>query len=220
MIDHGSYLISRDGELFKVDLHAPSTTYVDRGIERLSCTDAQFLLDIGKFTESDAECVLNYCIYSYFDSADMNLSMYDAMKFAKYEELRYAPDLNAMLLSYVGTTKNFSSPKSQAEYERLNSRWYLWLKNNFVKVSIWKNSVEFRISSEDGFNWTDVIIDDFILNYEEVANMKFTIVRESSKGYQAYLIDATLDEVLESDNVIMSSEFLHRDTSRNDVVYL
>ena len=61
----GSYLISQSGNIMKVDIHVPSTTYMGRGIYRLSPTDMEFLLNEGLITLDEAYSMLlqDYLIF-------------------------------------------------------------------------------------------------------------------------------------------------------------
>lgn len=225
-LKQGAYLLTRDGEFIETILHVPSTTYIGRGIEHLCPTDAEFLLNNDRISDSAAEVILKYCLVEYLTNelhrdSDYVLSVFDITSFTSYADLRYAPTLRRMVMSYPGKFQNYLSVEDQRKFDRLNTTWYTWLKNNFVKVSVFRDVIEFRINSEDGFDWNAVIIDDGILGISNSANPKtrYTIVRESSKGYKAYFINATLDEVLENDNAVLSSTYLRRYVVAGELCY-
>ncbi len=225
-LSQGSYLLARDGDILETMVHAPSTTFLDRGIYHLVPTDAEFLLRIGKITEDDAYVVLTYCFSEYLlneQNADpgTTASIIDVTNFNSYAEMRYAPTVRGMLMKHTNDFKAGVDDKTQAHFNRLNNKWYKYLKNNFVKVSVFNNVVEFRISSEDDFDWNSVIIDYGILanDISENSSTKYTIARESSKGYKIYFLNATINDILESDNVILSSTCFNRKVVASNLVY-
>lgn len=208
----GSYLLKKDGELISVELHAPSTTFIDRGILHLVPTDAEFLYSEGLITQDDVRCVLDFCFAEYLiniQNKDTSYvpSMMDVVSFTSYAELKYARTSYTMLMKYVNRFRIDVSEEATSKFYKLSNRWYRYLTDNFVKVAVMNNSVEFRICSEDSFDWNSVIIDDCILEYDLSSNSstRYSILRESSKGYKAYFLNATLKEILESDSTILSS---------------
>ena len=214
-IKSGSYMLSKDGDLIEVNFHAPSTTYIDREIYHLCPTDANFLMNQGKISEDDGEVILKYCFSEFLDDknvdGDYEITSSDVRDFANYADLLSAPKLYRKAKGYVG--KSFSELSDGVDsFESLSKKWYNWLKNNFVKVSMINNKVEFRIGSDNGYDWNDVIIDDVILksSLKDNPNMRYNILRESSKGYKAYFKDATLNDILEDDKVVLSSKNLRR----------
>lgn len=225
-LTQGAYLLTRTGEIFETVLHVPSTTYISRGIEHLCPTDAEFLLNNGKISEDEAELVLKYCLVEYLTTEFRKdttyiMSIFDVTSFTSYADLRYAPILRKKVLMYPGKFKNFVTETEANAFARLNRKWYNWLKNNFVKMSVFRNVIEFRICSEDNYDWNEVIINYGILGISNSNNpaTRYTIVRESSKGYKAYFINATLDEVLENDNVILSSILMRRYVVGGNLTY-
>lgn len=226
-LDNGSYLLNRDGDLEPVNLHVPSTTYISRGINHLCCTDAQFLLDKGRITEDEAKSIALYCLYEYIVSEvsgdeDYVISLMDISAFNSYAELRYAKDIRNFIINLNVSLNELKDLQLQyPDFNELNNRWYTWLSNQFVKVSVFNNQVEFRICSEDGFDWNEVIIDDCILTYDEGRNpqTRYNIVRESSKGYKAYFLNATITDILESDTTILSSKLLTRHVINGKLIY-
>lgn len=223
-LNNGSYLLDRNGNLLAVKLHVPSTTYVSRGIERLSCTDGQFLYD-QKLIDMDE--FMSIALYNFwcFLQQDKNkklsdsVTVSDCIEFNDYAELRYAPSVRSKFMLISGTVQDIVSRLSKyPDFKNLNNKWYDYLKNEYVKVSVFNNSVEFRISSEDGFDWNSTIIDSVILEDSNPAH-RYTIVRESSKGYRAYFINATLSDILENDKVVLSSKLLNRKVVCGRVVY-
>lgn len=222
----GSYLLMKNGEIINTIFHVPSTTYISRGILHLCPTDAEFLLTHGKIDDKEAEVILKYCLVEYLTNelrrdSDYTLSVFDITSFTGYADLRYAPTLRRMVMRYPGRLKNILSASDEELFQQLNSVWYIWLKNNFVKVSVFRDNIEFRICSENGYNWNEVIIDYGILGIANSANpnTRYTIVRESSKGYKAYFLNATLDEVLENDHVVLSNTYLRRYVVAGELCY-
>ena len=207
-LNTGSYLLAQNGDMISVQMHVPSTTYQSRGIEHLCPTDAEFLMSQDLLSEEEALVVYYYCLYEYLGRQEATLV--DKMKFNSYAELKYAPTLSKLIMSSA------SCPVSLEELDEcfldIDDEFYQYCKDNFVKVSVMNNSVEFRISSDTGFNWNKVIIDKCILRYDTTTNSttRYTIVRESSKGYKAYFIGATLKEILENDSVVLSSTMYSR----------
>ena len=63
----GSYVVSQYGELTKVDMHVPSTTYMNRGIYRLSPSDIEFLLDEQLITDNESYSMLLEDFLLYID---------------------------------------------------------------------------------------------------------------------------------------------------------
>lgn len=225
-LTNGAYLLDRTGTITPTILHVPSTTYVNRGILHLCPSDAEFLLNKGKISSDEAEIILKYCVVEYLtnewnEDSSYRLSVMDATKFTNYADLKYAPKLRAMFMKMLGF-QNELTQEEQDEFEALDDTWYEWLQNQFVKVSIFGTIAEFRISSNDGFDWNEVIIDYGILNtnLEKNSKMRYNIVRESDKGYKPYFINATLDELLENDNVILSSTYLDRKVIAGVVRYV
>lgn len=225
-LSSGSYLLTRDGDIIETVLHIPSTTYVNRGIEHLCPTDAEFLLNHGYISESDAKVILKYCLVEYLTNeyrrdSTYPISMFDITSFISYADLKYAPTLKRILMTTFNNIRNNVTSLEEVRFIDLNDKWYTWAKNNFVKVSVFRDVIEFRISSDDGYDWNDTIIDHGILGIGNSKNPKtrYTIVRESSKGYKAYFINATLDEILENDHAVLSSTLLRRYVVGGDLCY-
>lgn len=218
-LNQGAYLLNRDGQLRSTVLHAPSTTYINRGLMFLSPTDADLLYALGKIPEYDVETILAYN-FNYFLANEKHTtkpSILYVTEFTNWAELKYAPGVRDMFMKYIdsGTT-----PKDVDKlFNKLNRKWYSWLMNNFVKVSIIGDTVEFRITSEDGYDWNDIIIDDVILEYDWTSKTRFNILKEDESGYRAYFFNATLDDILENDTVILSSDILDRRIINGTLVY-
>lgn len=210
-IKDGSYMVSKDGDVISVQFHAPSTTYINRKIYHLCPTDANFLLSQNKISEDDAETIVAYCFAEYLedegfkDSDKISSSVFN--DFASYADLLAAPKMYMIASDYEGSTLS-DLHKASKSFDSLTNKWYNWLKNNFVKVTVYKNKIEFRIGSDDGYDWNDVIIDDVILKSELKDNPsnRYNILRESNKGYKAYFQNATLNDLLEDDKKILSEE--------------
>ena len=96
-----------------------------------------------------------------------------------------------------------------------------YLKDNFCKISVFGNAVEFRISSDD-YDWNDVIIDDVILKYDRgnPYTTRYTIMKESDKGYQEYFSNATLEDILQNDKAVLSSQMLDRKVINKRLKYV
>lgn len=226
-LSQGAYLLSRQGDIIPVNIHVPSTTYRDRGRNHLCPTDAEFLCEQGKISFEEALIICKVCLVEFL-STELNydnndeITIMDMSKFNSYAELRYAPTLRKYLMNYSDKIGNVYTEGEEDIFESLNAKWYPWLQNNFVKVSVFNNVVEFRISSNDNFDWNRVIIDDCILKYDPStrSSTKYTIVRESNKGYKAYFINATIDEILENDDVVLASKTLQRKVVAGELKYL
>lgn len=226
-LSQGAYLLSRQGEIIPVNIHVPSTTYRDRGRIHLCPTDAEFLYRRGKISLEEALIICKICLVEFL-TVDENLSdndtisIMDMSKFNSYAELRYAPTLRKYLMNYSDKIGNVYTEGEEDIFESLNATWYPWLQNNFVKVSVFNNVVEFRISSNDNFDWNNIIIDDCILRFDPSirSSTKYTIVRESNKGYKAYFINATIDDILENDNVVLASKLLQRKVVAGELKYI
>ena len=207
----GSYLVGRDGNLYDVVLHAPSTTFITRGIMHLSPTDAGFLYKLNRISEQDVEVILSYN-FEYFlvheDHSDSAILMNS--QFSKWAELDYVPQVKRI---FDKLTYSSSQPVNvDARFHQLNQKWYKWLQDNFVKLSVRNKVAEFRITSDNGYDWNDIIIDDVILSYDWRPGMKFNILKESDSGYKSYFYNASMDDILEQDNLILSSKYIDRFT--------
>ena len=214
----GSYMCDRDGNMTPVRLHAPSTTYTSRGILHLSPVDAEFLLSAGFINQEEAYSILLYCFIEYVeDELDADTySVMDTTKFRTWAELSYLPEMSK-LLSKLGIGGDldelYARISDMPDFDELNNRWYAVLRDEYVKVYIVGNKVEFRINSEDGFDWNKTIIDKVICNSQYgMDSARISIMRESSKGYQAYFLNVTRSEILQSDKIVLSSVMLKRTT--------
>lgn len=211
-----SYLLDRKGHIRVISLHVPSTTYVNRGITRLCPTDAEFLLNNGKITEDEAKTIALYDFTEFLgDKSDY--SPIDLSTYLNFAELKYAPSVRSIFL------KSLNDPDVSADsskYDKLNEQWYNYLCNEFVKVSEFGKTIEFRISSNDDFDWNKVIIDDVLLKNSKVYDsFNINIVRESDKGYKAYFLNASLSDILNSDNIVLSSTCLNRKIVNGELEY-
>lgn len=205
----GSYLLDRAGTLHSTILHAPSTTFINRGLMFLSPTDADLLLKLSKISEEDVKIILGYNLKYFIEHEKHSSSklLYIA-EFIDWAELKYAPTIRSRFMEFV--SDDFDDSDVTKQFETLSSIWYKWLQDNFVKVSVINNVAEFRITSEDGYDWNDVIIDDVILSYDWKPNTKFSILKENDSGYRAYFYNVSLDDILENDTIILSSEYVDR----------
>jgi len=218
-LQKGSYLLDRSGNLYSVDLHVPSTTYMSRGIQHLCPTDIDFLIENAGADKEDGVVVYWYCLYEYLHTLTPTIA--DRTRFDIYCELKYTN----ILKQYVGLGSKCPYTANELEYliedfEDLNEMWYTYCKDNYVKISIFGNAVEFRITSDDSFDWNKVIIDDFILKYDKgPSTIRYTILRESANGYQEYFLGATKAEILEADKVVLSSTYITRTIEGNTIKY-
>lgn len=227
-VKQGSYVLDRRGNLFDIQMHVPSTTYLSRGIVHLCPTDADFLFSQGELSEDEAMAICLYC-YAEFLEDELGLTENEVIpltapsQFNSYAELRYAPDVRILFFKFNGTKLSdvYSQLSNLPDFNQLNEKWYKFLQNQFVKVSIFNNQVEFRISSEDGYDWNKVIIDKFILRYDSTrSSTRYSILRESSKGYKAYFMNATVDDILENDKVVLATELLDRRVVNGRIRYV
>lgn len=217
-LETGSYLLSSSGELIPVTLHVPSTTYLSRGIEHLCPTDAEFLLSRDEISEEEALVIYYYCLQEYLGKDSFTLA--DKIRFNTYCELKYAPKLAKLVANPDSCPVN---PADLAPcFDDINEEFYTYCKNNYAKVSVMNNSVEFRITSENNFNWNKVIIDQCILKHDHSmpSNTRYTILRESSKGYKSYFVGATLKEILENDSTILSNTSISRREHNGTIEYI
>lgn len=208
---YGTWLLSRRGDLIPVTLHVPSTTWVSRGLEYLAPTDGEFLYTQGKITEEGlTSIVLTNFLYYLNDNDITEYSITDVTAFSSYAELKYAPTARQIMMRLIGGTA--ASVKNMllelTSFSALNQKWYPFLQNNYVKVSKFNNSLEFRISS-DGFDWNEAIIDDVLLNEKyDFSKCRITIVKETAAGYKPFFQNATLNDILANDTAVMASEEL------------
>jgi len=219
----GSYLLSRQGKVTSVRMHVPSTTYQDRGIFHLSCVDAQFLYDTGRIDEKDASIIAKYCFHEFLrdelhKGKDYTPGVIDFSQFHKYGELSYAPRISQILNKTYYTDPSFSE-SDIARFDYLDTLWYDFLSQMYVKISVFEHSVEFRICSNDNFDWNSAIIDDVLLTYEFPYNTKFTILKSYGTTFLAYFMNASLSEILETDHVVLSTTQLTRMQNRKGVTY-
>ena len=214
--NYDTYVLDRNGHIWHTALHVPSTTYVNRGLVQLAPTDAQFLYSLGKISENDVKVIVLYDFYIYNNNS-FDYGPLDLAKYMSFAELKYAPDVRNILLSAIDD-KQLSVNVSK--FNELNHKWYSYLCNQFVKVSEFGKTIEFRISSDDGFDWNKVIIDDVLIKNSELYNeFKINIVRESSEGYKAYFLNASLDDILRNDKVVLSSQLLVRKVIDGRLIY-
>ena len=226
-LKQGSYVVDRNGNIYDIGMHVPSTTYLSRGILHLSLTDADFLLSQGLITKDEATAIVLYCYKEFLedelDIADPDeiISLTALTQFADYAETKWAPNARVILFKQnLRTIREIEEQlKKLPDFNQLNDKWYKYLKDNYCKVSRFGDVVEFRISS-DGFDWNDVIIDKVILPYEKGSgNTRYNIVKESENGYQSYFMNATLNDILENDKAVLSSEFCDRKVVDRKVSY-
>lgn len=216
IIHYNAYLLDRNGNIWDTSLHVPSTTYVNRGIIRLCPTDAEFLLNNGNITEGDAKTIVLYDFMKFL-GGKLKYSPIDLSSYLNFAELKYAPSVRSILLN---TLNDLDLSVDSSKYNKLNKYWYNYLRNEFVKVSEFGDTIEFRISSNDGFDWNKVIIDDVLLKNSKVYDMfRINIVRESARGYKAYFLNASLADILDNDNIVLSSMCLSRKIINGQLEY-
>lgn len=203
----GSYLVDRQGAIYEVIMHAPSTTYLNRGITFLAPTDAGFLYDLGKINKYEVEIILWYNYQRYLENEVHTRTMMDPFNFSNWAELQYTSPEISKIFHTLATSESVPADYV-SQFDKLNRKWYTWLKNNFVKLSVINIIAEFRITSDDSYDWNGVIIDDIILSYDWKPNTRFNVLKEDETGYKSYFFNATLDDILEDDGTIMSAENL------------
>lgn len=214
MIKSGAYVLDKlTGEIIPVTLHVPDTDYVSRGLKYLSVVDADFLYEQAYINDDEAKLIVAYCYLEYIENecAVKDTSIINTTKFINYSHanrtsmvphIRYFQNLGyEELKDYV------RNPAHESKINELNSKWYRFLFQNFCKISVFGSNIEIRIQS-DAVNWTDTIIDDFLLQIPGIESYRITISRENTSGYKMYFENASINDILENDNVIMSSEDL------------
>jgi len=226
----GSYVSDRDGNIYDIMMHVPSTTYLGRGYLHLAPTDADFLLNQGLISHDEALSIILYCYAEFLEDeigiadADEIIPLHKLSLFADYAELKYTKTAKKIFFDnqYRTLGELYAELEALPSFNSLNSIWYPYLQNNFVKISRFGNTVEFRISSNDGYDWNKTIIDKIILPNEKGRNSttKYNIMRESDKGYQEYFFNATLNDILEQDKVVLSSEILDRKIINGKLTYI
>lgn len=215
---NGAYLLDRNGELYETILHAPSTTYINRGLFFLSPTDANLLYNENKISEYAVEVILSYNLQYFLEhESHSDSELLYVTQFTNWAELKYAPEARSIFMKLM---QDKTEPADiDSRFHQLNTKWYPWLQNNYVKVSVIGKVVEFRITSDDGYDWNDIIIDNVILEYDWKPGTRFNILKEDASGYKAYFFNATLDDILENDNVILSSNQIDRKIINGTLVY-
>lgn len=217
-LPEGSALLTRGGELIPVRFHVPSTTYMTRGIYRLSCTDGQFLYDQGIISKDDYTYIIRrdyYMFLTKYDnpgkSDDDIISIVDSINFNAFAELRYAPFAKQYVMTIKGTVGSIMYEVDDYRLLVLDDTMYPYLQNNFVKVSRFGNAVEFRINSNCKYDWNKTIIDKCILKYDTGGDTtKYTIIKEINDTCNVYFMNATLSEILEKDKIVLSSKLYRR----------
>lgn len=228
-LKQGSYVVDRKGNIYDIGMHVPSTTYLTRGIEHLASTDAEFLLEQGLINEKEATAIALYCYKEYLESfgkiKDENelIPLMSLTEFSNYAEMKWARKIRSLFFKLdLRNLKVINETLEKLpDFDTLNNKWYQYLKDNYCKISRYGNVVEFRISSDD-FDWNNVIIDKVILKYEkgDPDKTKYNIVKESAKGYQEYFSNATLDDILENDDAVLSSEYIDRRVISGRLYYI
>ncbi len=231
-LKQGSYVVDRNGKIYDIGMHVPSTTYLGRGLIHLATTDAQFLLDQNLITEDEAKSIMLYCYEEFLEDEcgitdlDQVIGLTTMSRFSDYAEMRWAPDARALFfgMSNIRTLGEIEELRSELpDFDTLNKKWYPYLQDNYCKISRFGNVVEFRISSNDGFDWNKVIIDKVILKFDsgKPYTTRYNIARESDKGYQEYFYNATLEDILENDKVVLASkEYKDRKVVNNELRYI
>ena len=228
-LKQGSYVVDRKGKIYDIGMHVPSTTYLSRGIYHLALTDADFLLNQGLIDEDDATAIVLYCYKEFLENecgiTDPNkiIPLMKLTQFTDYAETKWARKARMIFFNQnLRTIKEIDEKlEDLPDFETLNNKWYKYLKDNFCKISVFGNAIEFRISS-DNYDWNDVIIDDVILKYDsgKPYTTRYTIMKESDKGYQEYFSNATLEDILQNDKVVLSSQILDRKVINKRLKYV
>lgn len=214
-LKQGSYVVDRNGKIYDIGMHVPSTTFQERGILHLSLTDADFLLNQGLISEDEATAVI---LYNFVEWLEDEKDFYDKnavipltalSEFSQWAETKWARNAQKIFFNQnLRTMKEIEAKLATLpEFNSINNQWYNYLKQNFCKISRYGNVVEFRIGSDD-FNWNSVIIDKVILKFDSGRpySTRYNIVRENDKGYKMIMKDASLEDILNNDKVVMASE--------------
>lgn len=228
-LKQGSYVVDRAGNIHDIGMHVPSTTYLTRGLMHLASTDAEFLLNENLIDEKSALAILLYCYEEFLknelgiDDENKIINLVAETQFVNYAELRHAPNVRKLFFNNrYRTISEIEDARSYLpDFDSLNDKWYKYLQDNYVKISRYGNTIEFRISSNDGFDWNNVIIDKVILKYDsgKPYTTRYSIARESDKGYQEYFYNATLNDILENDKAVLSSEYVDRKVVNGQLRY-
>ena len=228
-LKQGSYVVDRNGKIYDIGMHVPSTTYLSRGIYHLSLTDADFLFNQGLIDEDDVTAIVLYCYKEFLenecgitDPATI-IPLIKLTQFSDYAETKWARKARVIFFKQnLRTIKEIDEKlESLPDFKALNSKWYKYLKDNFCKISVFGNAVEFRISSDD-YDWNEVIIDDVILKYDKGKpyTTRYTIMKESENGYQEYFSNATLEDILQNDKAVLSSQIFERKVINKKLKYI
>lgn len=227
-LNQGSYVVDRNGKIYDIGMHVPSTTYLGRGIYHLALTDADFLLNQSLISEEEATAIILYCYVEFiedecdFDDMDKVIPLSKLTEFSDYAETKWARKARTIFFKQNLRTLReiYDHLDSLPDFYELNKKWYKYLKENYCKISVFGNAVEFRISS-DNFDWNKVIVDDVILKYDsgKPYTTRYTIMKESENGYQEYFSNATLEDILQNDKAILSSEILERKVINKELQY-
>ena len=218
-LKQGSYVVDRNGKIYDIGMHVPSTTYLSRGIYHLALTDADFLFTQGLIDEDEVTAITLYCYAEFLedecdiDDMDEIIPLIKLTEFSAYAETKWAKKARVIFMKQNLRTLReiYDKLDNLPDFNELNKEWYKYLKENYCKISVFNNNVEFRISS-DNFDWNKVIIDDVILKYDKGKpyTTRYTIMKESENGYQEYFSNATLEDILENDKAVLSSQILER----------
>ena len=220
--EYGTWLLDKQGDLIPVTLHVPSTTWVSRGLDYLAPTDGEFLYTQGKISIDELTTIVVTNFIWYLQSSGIvDYSITDVTTFNSYAELKYAPTARQIMMKFmIGTTDSLKTMLSEyPSFDKLNQKWYSTLQNDYVKVSRFKNVLEFRISS-DGYDWNKNIIDDVLLNRKyDFANCRINIVKETVNGYKPYFQNATVNDILSNDKAVMATTLFSRRVVNGVIMY-
>lgn len=226
---NGSFVVDRNGKIYDIGMHVPSTTYLGRGLLHLATTDAEFLLNQGLINKDEALSIMLYCYEEFLEDemdvtdTDQILPLSTESTFSNYAEMKWAPEARGIFFdNHCKTLNEIEDARSELpDFDALNRKWYDYLKDNYVKVSRFGNIVEFRISSDDGYDWNKVIIDKVILKFDsgKPYTTRYNIIKETENGYKSYFYNATLEDILTEDKTVLSSELLDRTVVGGQVQY-
>lgn len=218
----GTFLLDRNGNLTKTTLHVPSTKYMMLNIKHLSSTDGDYLYTHHFIDFDELVSIVLYCYIEYLETYEGTGSIIDQTKFIQYGELKYAPNAREALqeIGLADIKTLYDMKEDYPDFNSIDNKFYNYLCNNFVKVSVYGKSLEFRISSNDSFDWNKVIIDECLLkNYVYVKTLSISILKDFNGSCKSYFMNASIEDIIESDKIVLSSTKFNRQVKNGKIIY-